>query len=52
MRQARNPAHFDGEPLPIRRHAPAIGEHTDEVLRELGKTAEEIAKLRAGSAIA
>ena len=52
MRLARNPARFDGEPLPIRRHAPSLGEHTDEVLRELGRTSDEIAKLRAESAIA
>ncbi len=52
MRLARNPARFDSEPLPIRRHAPAIGEHTDEVLRELGKSKDEIAKLRAAAAVA
>lgn len=52
MRLARNPARFDSEPLPIRRHAPAIGEHTDEVLRELGRSTEEVAKLRAANAVA
>ena len=52
MRLARNPARFDGEPLPFRRPAPALGEHTDEVLRELGKSADDIAKLRASSAVA
>jgi crotonobetainyl-CoA:carnitine CoA-transferase CaiB-like acyl-CoA transferase len=51
MRLARNPARFDGKQLPIRRHAPSLGEHTDEVLRELGRTSDEIAKLRADSAI-
>jgi crotonobetainyl-CoA:carnitine CoA-transferase CaiB-like acyl-CoA transferase len=51
MRLARNPARFDHEPLPVRRHAPSLGEHTDEVLRELGRTAEEIAKLRASAAV-
>jgi formyl-CoA transferase len=51
MRLARNPAKFDGAPLPIRRHAPALGEHTDEVLRELGRSGDDIAKLRAQSAV-
>ena len=31
----------------IRRHAPGRGEHTDEVLNELGYTSEQIADLRA-----
>ena len=52
MRLARNPAKFDREPLPIRRHAPSLGEHTDEVLRELGRTPDDVAKLRASGAIA
>ncbi len=51
IRQARSPAKFDREPLHIRRHAPSLGEHTDEVLRELGHSAEDIAKLRANNAI-
>jgi crotonobetainyl-CoA:carnitine CoA-transferase CaiB-like acyl-CoA transferase len=28
-----------------------LGEHTDEVLRELGRSADDIAKLRAQNAI-
>jgi len=51
MRLARNPAKFDGAPLPIRRHAPTLGEHTDEVLREIGHSDEAIAGLRAMSAV-
>ena len=35
-----------GTGLEIRRRAPAIGEHTDEVLRELGVDRGEIARLR------
>ncbi|MBP6011210.1 MAG: CoA transferase [Alphaproteobacteria bacterium] len=51
IRLARSPAKFDGEPPPIRRHAPSLGEHTDEVLRELGRSPEDIVKLRANNAI-
>ena len=35
------------EPMPPRRRAPLLGEHTDEVLAELGLGAGEIAALRA-----
>jgi crotonobetainyl-CoA:carnitine CoA-transferase CaiB-like acyl-CoA transferase len=52
MRLARNPARFDRASLPFRRHAPALGEHTDEVLRELGRSAEQITKLRTDGAVA
>jgi crotonobetainyl-CoA:carnitine CoA-transferase CaiB-like acyl-CoA transferase len=51
MRLARHPAIFDRAPLPIRRPAPMVGEHTDEVLAELGKTAAAIAELRAKGAV-
>jgi crotonobetainyl-CoA:carnitine CoA-transferase CaiB-like acyl-CoA transferase len=45
-RLACAPMQFDDEPTRIRRGAPEIGEHTDEVLAEAGFTADEIAKLR------
>jgi len=31
-----NPIHFSATPIEYRRHAPLLGEHTDEVIREFG----------------
>jgi formyl-CoA transferase len=42
---------FSRSPARIRRGAPALGEHTDEVLRELGYAAAEIHALRAKGVI-
>lgn len=36
LRQARPPARFAATPAAVRRHAPRLGEHTAEVLSELG----------------
>ena len=40
------PVIVDGEPYQLRRPAPALGEHTDELLGELGRSAADIAALR------
>ena len=40
------PTHFEGLSVGSHRPAPAIGEHTDAILAELGYTAEEIARLK------
>jgi itaconate CoA-transferase len=46
----RPPADLDGID-PVMGPVPGIGEHTDAILRELGRDAEAIAQLRAGSVI-
>ena len=35
----------------VRRHPPLLGEHTDEILRDLGYADTDIAKLRADSVV-
>jgi crotonobetainyl-CoA:carnitine CoA-transferase CaiB-like acyl-CoA transferase len=46
VRQTRPAARFERTPAEIRRPAPTLGQHTDEVLADLGLTDSEIAKLR------
>ncbi len=38
--------HVDGTPLPVRRPAPSLGEHTGQVLADLGFSIEDIGRLR------
>jgi crotonobetainyl-CoA:carnitine CoA-transferase CaiB-like acyl-CoA transferase len=46
MRAPRPVGDFEATPIEVRRHAPALGEHTDEVLAELGISADDVKALR------
>jgi crotonobetainyl-CoA:carnitine CoA-transferase CaiB-like acyl-CoA transferase len=50
-RQPIHPIQFEQTPASFRRHAPVLGEHTEEVLNELGFEAVEIQQLREQGAI-
>jgi len=52
IRTARPPARYSGTPTALTRHAPGKGQHTDEVLDELGLDATAIAALRADGIVA
>lgn len=51
VRLLAHPVLYDGEAPPLTRRPPMPGEHTGEVLRDLGYSSEEVAHLRAGNAI-
>jgi formyl-CoA transferase len=40
------PAPVDSQPFELYRHAPALGEHTEEILSGIGYSQERIAELR------
>ena len=45
------PYQFSGTPASLRRAAPEFGQHTEEILLELGYTWEDIAQLREAEVI-
>jgi crotonobetainyl-CoA:carnitine CoA-transferase CaiB-like acyl-CoA transferase len=51
IRVAKPPTRFASTPASIRRHVPRLGEHTVEVLRELGFSDAEIAGMTASKAV-
>jgi crotonobetainyl-CoA:carnitine CoA-transferase CaiB-like acyl-CoA transferase len=51
LRQARPPARFERTPADLRFGAPRLGEHTDEILSEIGYTSAQIGALRAAGII-
>jgi crotonobetainyl-CoA:carnitine CoA-transferase CaiB-like acyl-CoA transferase len=51
VRQARHPVRFSGGETPVPQNVPGLGEHTDEILREMGRTPEQIAALRASAVV-
>jgi crotonobetainyl-CoA:carnitine CoA-transferase CaiB-like acyl-CoA transferase len=52
LREARGATVFSGTPTGVGRPAPALGEHTDEILAELGYDPATIRTLRADGVIA
>jgi crotonobetainyl-CoA:carnitine CoA-transferase CaiB-like acyl-CoA transferase len=52
LRLLRSPVRFAATPSRFARRPPRLGEHSDEVLRERGFTAAEIAVLRSAGAVA
>jgi crotonobetainyl-CoA:carnitine CoA-transferase CaiB-like acyl-CoA transferase len=51
MRTLGSPFKLSATPSDPTRRAPMLGEHTDEILRDEGFSAEEIAALRAAGAV-
>ena len=46
-----NPVRYSDTPLAYRRHPPRLGEHTEEILLQLGKSREDIETLRQAGVI-
>jgi crotonobetainyl-CoA:carnitine CoA-transferase CaiB-like acyl-CoA transferase len=51
VRTINNPMYIDGEEKTIRREAPELGQHSVEILQELGYSADEIASMQETGAL-
>jgi crotonobetainyl-CoA:carnitine CoA-transferase CaiB-like acyl-CoA transferase len=51
VRVVNHPVKYDGRTPPLRRIPPTVGQHTDDVLREVGYGDAEIARMREDGAI-
>ena len=51
LRLVASPMKLSKTPVQYRRPPPLLGEHTDEVLKEMGLTAEDVASLRASGVV-
>ncbi len=50
--EARHPVQFSKTPVEITPMAPSLGEHTEEILLELGRSTDDVAALRSSGVIA
>jgi crotonobetainyl-CoA:carnitine CoA-transferase CaiB-like acyl-CoA transferase len=51
LRQPRHPARFEGTPAAVGAAAPTLGQHTDELLSEIGYGPDDIAALRSDAIV-
>jgi crotonobetainyl-CoA:carnitine CoA-transferase CaiB-like acyl-CoA transferase len=51
-RHAAHPANFHGTPTSNRHHPPMLGEHSDQILQEVGYAPDQVAALLASGAVA
>lgn len=51
IRQPRPPALYDGRKTEINMPAPTLGQHTDEILAEIGRSSDDIASLREANVV-